>query len=216
MNRFLVVFFMFFSALVNAKPIISFNGFKWGTNLTEIRKAHKAHQELGVERPFFMGFLLYDFTHLKNSERAEFLGDYPLESKTFYFHAGCEKTDECLLNSGTYTLANPSSVDVNELINKYKGIYNYIGATREKYNGESFDLHATQVIIKRYIFQGNYGGAVLIEVDHKSRITMGEIGKASVSKINIRYLNRDRGVPYVEEYNKLLKNTESIKKVNDF
>lgn len=216
MNRFLVVFFMFFSALVNAKPIISFNGFKWGTNLTEIRKAHKAHQELGVEQPFFMGFILYDFKRFKDSKRAEYLGDYPLESKVFYFNEGCEEMDECFLISGAYTLANPSSVDVNELINKYKGTYNYIGATREKLNSKKFDLHATQVIIKRYIFQGNYGGAVFIEVDHKSRVTGGEIGKASVSQINVRYVNREIGVPYVEEYNKLLKNTESIKKVNDF
>lgn len=223
MNRLFFVVLCFFSAFLSAKPVISFNDFKWDTHVSDISKAHKAYRELGLELDYFKeSFLMYDFSRLKNSNRAELLGNYPLESKTFYFKNKCkEDSKECLLTSGTYTLANPESIDLNELINKYKAIYTYVGVTTQSHyysvDGVS-GLHANKV---RYIFVGNYGGTVLIELiipehSYDAILTDDVYVEGVPHTIDIRYLNRELGKPYIEEYKKLIKNTKSIQKVNKF
>lgn len=220
MNRFLIILFVLFPLLAHAKPILSFNGFKWDTHISSIKKAHKSHRDLGLETDFGGHFLSYDFE--ETNGKGEYLGEYPLKRKTFYFKDECPKdVTKCLLTGGIYTLKNPENIDLNKLINKYKSAYTYIGATEQPYNYKLDGTRDLSGIKDRYVFDGTYGGVVLIEVITPSRdgraFSIGkEYHKGIVEDVSIRYLERENGSHYIVELKELQRNTQSINKVNDF
>lgn len=220
MIRLFLLPLVFFSIQGATKPILSFNGFKWGTHISSIKKAHKSYRELGLETDFGGYFLSYDFEKLNG--KSEYLGEYPLDSKTFYFKENCQNDRaKCFLNTGIYTLANPTNIDLNKLINKYKSIYTYIGATEQPYSYKLDGIRDLPVIKERYVFDGTYGGVVLIEVntpnrDDKAFTTGTKYQKGVVDTVLIKYLEREEGSHYITEVKELMRNTKSINKVNDF
>lgn len=220
MKRLFILPLVFFSIQGATKPIVSFNGFKWDTHISTIKKAHKSYQELGLERDFRGYFLSYDFDKLKGE--SEYLGDYPLKSKTFYFKDNCKNdTAKCFLNTGIYTLANPANIDLNKLINKYKSVYKYIGATEQPHSYKLAGVKHLPGRKDRYVFEGDYGGAVIIETltpdrDDTDILTSKKYYKGVIEDIYIKYLDRNTGLPHLKSLKKLLRNTKSINKVNDF
>jgi len=202
------------------KPIVSFNGFKWDTHVSTIKKAHKAYRDLGIESHMFRYILSYNFKKLNG--QSEYLGEYPLESKAFYFKDGCENDRaKCLLNQGIYTLANPANIDLNKLINQYKATYTYVGATVQPYSFRLDGMRDLPAKKDRYVFEGNYGGAILIETltpsrDDRSIILGRDYHKDVVQDVDIKYLNRENGQPHINRVKELLRNTKSVNKVNDF
>ncbi|MDC9563385.1 MULTISPECIES: hypothetical protein [unclassified Pseudoalteromonas] len=220
MSRFIIILFVLFPLLAHAKPILSFNGFKWDTHISTIKKAHKSHRDLGLETDFRGYFLSYDFEDTNG--KGEYLGEYPLKRKTFYFKDGC-KNDlaKCLLETGIYTLANPANVDLYELFSQYEAVYTYIGATVQPHNYRLDGMRDLPAKKNRYVFEGNYGGAVIIETltpsrDDRSIIVRRDYYKGVVQQVTIKYLNRENGLPHIKSVKKLLRNTKSINKVNDF
>ncbi|WP_392448803.1 hypothetical protein [Shewanella mangrovisoli] len=151
---------MLFSAvsIANTQNLItSFDGFKWGTNVSEIRNK-LGIQEFRISSKKFSMFTNY----ITYTERQGDIGGFKVARTTFGFPTNCYSSKDCVLEYGVYTLDSNNNNTFNKissvLVNKYgKPIENHRVESLETFNG------IQEIEVVELVFMQSNGSSVTLE-----------------------------------------------------